>query len=120
MGMHIEQGVTSTLPSGTSTIGGTFTAPYSTITSGRKTVTTPGTAVTLGASTAIKAIIVTTLQTNGDIVAVGGSTVLAAEGTRNGTPLYPGQSVVMYINDLASVYIDAVVAGEGVAFNYFT
>lgn len=115
--MQIDTGVGQ--PS-TSVVGGTFTAPYTAITSGRKVVGTAGTAVALAASTTIKAVIITALQSNTDIVAVGGSTVLAAAATMNGTPLFLGQSMVVYIDDLSKVFVDSRVNDEGVAFNYFT
>jgi hypothetical protein len=51
-------------------------------------------------------------------VCVGGSTVIAALATRRGIPLYPGDSVTLIVNDLAIVYIDAMVATEGVTFLY--
>jgi hypothetical protein len=85
---------------------------------GRKTVTTPGTAVVLATSTSIKEVTCTAELDNTDVVCVGGSTVIAALATRRGIPLYPGDSVTLIVNDLAIVYIDAMVATEGVTFLY--
>ena len=85
---------------------------------GRKTVTTPGTAVALAASTPVKEVTCSAELDNTDVVVVGGSTVIAALATRRGTPLYPGDSITLVVDDLAIVYIDAVVATEGVTFTY--
>ena len=88
---------------------------------GRKTVTTAGTRVPLSAtSVACKKVTVTAMYENTDNVVVGGSTVVAAVLTRQGTPLTPGQSIDISINDLNKIYLDAVVSGEGVTFTYST
>ena len=96
------------------TIGG-----HSTIADNRKTVTAAGTAETLAAtSTTCKRIEITALPTNTDIVAVGGSTVDAAEGSERGKILYPGDSITIEINDVQKVYVDSRVNGEGISFMY--
>jgi hypothetical protein len=51
---------------------------------------------------------------------VGGSTCIALLATRQGTPLEAGDSYSIDIDDLADVFIDATVSGEGVTFTYFT
>lgn len=86
----------------------------------RKVVTTAGTRVTLAASTACKQIIITAETDNTGIVVVGGSTVVAALATRQGVPLYAGDSVTLEIDNLADVYLDSTVSGDGVTFAYFT
>src|SRR3990167_7995858 len=53
-------------------------AGNSTIGDGRKTVTTPGTAVALAASTTIKKVHIQALPSNTDAIAVGASTVVAS------------------------------------------
>lgn len=85
---------------------------------GRQTVTTPGTAVALAASTACTEVIATAETDNTDIVVIGGSTVVAALSTRRGNPLYAGDSFAISTNDLAEVFIDALTAGDGVTFTY--
>lgn len=85
---------------------------------GRQTVTTPGTAVALAASTTCTEIIATAETDNTDIIVIGGSTVVAALSTRRGNPLYPGDSMSITSDNLSKVYIDAIVAGEGVTFTY--
>lgn len=85
----------------------------------RKTVTSAGTAVQLiVASTPAKWIIVTALTNNTQQVNVGASTVLAASGTSRGTPLLPGDSVSLLIDNVNEVYVDSRVNGEGVSFVY--
>lgn len=85
---------------------------------GRQTVTTPGTAVALATSTACKKVTVTAELNNTGTVTVGGSTVVDAEATRRGTPLYPGDSYSLDADDLAEVFIDAEVATDGVSYTF--
>lgn len=91
------------------------------ITSGRKTCGTAGTAERLvTTATAAKYIIVTAERDNTNVVAVGGSGVIAATATCEGTPLYPGDSASFMIDDVMDVYLDSITNGEGVTYNYFT
>jgi hypothetical protein len=83
---------------------------------GRKTVTTPGTAVALRGSLACKWVQATALKENQGQVNVGGSDVLAAAGSYVGSPLDPGQSVTIPVSNANLVYVDARVAGDGVCF----
>lgn len=85
---------------------------------GRKTVTTAGTAVALASSTACESVCVTALSTNTGTVVVGASTVVAAAGTRRGTPLAANESVTFNVGDLSKIYVDSTVNGEGVSFSY--
>lgn len=87
-----------------------------TLTDGRKTVTTPGTAVAVRATLACKWVQVVALKTNTQQVNVGGSGALATAGASTGTPLDPGQSTTIPVNDAAKIFVDARVAGEGVSF----
>lgn len=86
-----------------------------TITGGTKTVTTAGVAEALGASTTIKSIYIRATSTNTGNIYVGGSDVSSA----NGIALAANDSVEIDIADLATVYIDSDVNGEGVGFTYF-
>jgi hypothetical protein len=86
------------------------------LTDGRKTVTTPATPVVLGASTPCKWVQATALTSNTDQVNVGGSGVLATAGSSKGTPLAAGQSTTLPVSNLNLVFVDARVAGEGVSF----
>lgn len=92
---------------------------YTTLGDGRVVSVTPATAVVFGAAQPCRRIVATALPTNTDVVAVGASTVLAALGSRRGITLAPGQSVEVPIDDVSKLYLDAVVAGEGVTFVYF-
>ena len=85
---------------------------------GRKTVTTAGTAEALAVSTAAKAVIITAETDNTGYVVVGGSTVVAALATRRGTPLNAGDSVTLEIDNLADIYLDVTVSGDGVTYIY--
>lgn len=85
---------------------------------GRKVVAAAGTAEALAASTPIKRVHIQALESNTDMVVVGGATVVAASGTRRGIALVAGQSVTLQIDDLAKIYVDAVTNGEGVSYVY--
>lgn len=110
----------STNPKSVITLSGAgVEAVKSSIKDGRKVVATAGTRVTLAASTTCKHVTVTAETNNTDIVVVGGITVVAALATRQGTPLYPGDSYDFDIDNLADAYIDALVSTEGVTYTYF-
>lgn len=90
------------------------------IASGSKSVTTAGTRVQLlSAATECKSIDVTANYTNTDMIVVGGSGVVAASGSRKGVPIAAGNTYTFKITDVSNVWIDSVVNGEGVSFNYF-
>jgi hypothetical protein len=105
-------------------LGGTLTtAPTSsgdmvgTLAQGRKVVTSPGSPVALvGSSTPCKWVSVTALKSNSDRVHVGGSGVLAAEGTETGEPLDAGEGVSFPVANAQLVFVDSRAAGEGVTF----
>ena len=92
---------------------------YTSIDSGRKVVTTAGTRVALAASTRCRRVEITAETDNTGVIVVGGSGVVATQATRNGTPLNPGDTMTIEIDDLAKVYLDSTVNGDGVTFNYF-
>jgi hypothetical protein len=94
-------------------------AVKSSIKDGRKVVATAGTRVTLAASTTCKHVTIVAETNNTDIVVVGGVTVVAALATRQGVPLYAGDVYDMDIDNLADVYLDALVSTEGVTYVYF-
>ena len=87
---------------------------------GRKVVTTAGTRVALATSTAMKEVTITAETDNTDIIVVGGATVIASLSTRKGTPLYPGDTCTIEGDDLADIYLDSIVSGEGVTYTYLT
>ena len=90
------------------------------IADGKKTVTTAGARVALVASaTPCKEVCIQANSANTGAIAVGGSTVVAAAGaTRSGVILNANDSVTISISDLANVFIDSTVSGEGVYFTY--
>jgi len=85
---------------------------------GRQTVTTAGTAVALAASTACKRVTVVAAEGNTGVVVVGGSTVVAAEGTRRGVPLHPLDSYTIDADNLSEVFIDSTVSGDDVTYTF--
>ncbi len=68
------------------------------------------------ASTPVRYIIITAETDNTGVVVVGGTDVLATLSTRKGTPLLAGDSLTLEMGNLADVYIDTTVAGDGVTF----
>lgn len=85
---------------------------------GVKVVTTAGTDVVLAASTAAKWVVIQAQTDNTGNIAVGGSGVDATEATGTGVLLDAGESITLAIDNLADVYIDSSVNGEGVRFTY--
>lgn len=93
-----------------------LTAGGDTLSDGRKVVTSAATAVVLAASTIIKEVLITAELNNTGVICVGGSGVIAAESTREGTPLEPGESMRIVTSNLANIYIDSTVNGDGVSY----
>mgnify|MGYP001226395879 CR=1 FL=1 len=104
----------------TDTVLGAVDHAVSGIGDDRQTVTTAGTRVALASSTTAKLVIITAETDNTDYIVVGGATVVASLATRRGTPLNPGDSITLEIDDLGDVYLDSMVNGEGVTFTYLT
>ena len=84
--------------------------------SGQKTVTTAGTAVALGSQVINSPIMVKALDTNTGVVAIGNDG--AGDVTvSNGLRLLAGDAVVFdFVGNLASIWVDSAVNGEGVAW----
>ena len=89
------------------------------ISDGRKTVSAAA-AEALASSTLAKVVIITAETDNTGVIVVGGSTVVALLATRRGTPLFAGDSIVLEIDNLADVYLDTTVSGDGVTYTYLT
>lgn len=96
------------------------TAPTTGLNTGRKVVTTAGTAVAIASSTTCKWVAITAETDNTGYIVVGDSGVIASLSTREGVPLNAGDSIVIPIDNLSDVYIDSTVSGEGVTFTYGT
>lgn len=86
------------------------------LSNGRKTVTTAGTPVAIGASEGVSVVSVTALKGNTGVICVGGKGVIASESTRTGKPLLASESVSIPADDVGDIYIDATVNGEGVSW----
>jgi hypothetical protein len=85
---------------------------------GLKTVAAAGTAVALATSTPAKWVTVQAQTDNTGIIAVGGAGVLATVATGTGVVLEAGESITLPIDNLADVFIDATVSGDGARFVY--
>jgi len=83
-----------------------------TIYNGKKTVTTATTRVALASSQAVKSVTIKALIANTGTIYVGDSTVAAA----NGFALVAGDSISLDIGNLATIYLDSSVDGEGVTY----
>ena len=92
---------------------------YTAVATGRKVVATAGTREALAASTACKSVLITAELDNTGVIVVGGAAVVAALATRQGTPLNPGQSATVPVSNLALVYLDTTVNGDGVTYSYY-
>jgi len=92
-----------------------------TTTDGRKVVAAAGTAEALASSSTIVDYIIITAETNNTgVMAVGDSGVDETVATRTGIPLLAGESATLVGVDLADVYLDAGVSGDGVTYFYVT
>ena len=82
--------------------------------SGQKTVTTAGTAVALGAQLINAPLMIKALDTNTGIVAVG-SDGADDVTVSNGMCLAAGDVIIFeFIGNLATLWVDSAVNGEGV------
>jgi len=88
-------------------------APATTVYDGSKNVTTAGTRVVLASSQALtKGVRVRAKDANTGLIYVGGASVSSSSDR-----LAPGEPTWMDVNNLANVWIDAAVSGEGVTFS---
>jgi hypothetical protein len=107
------------LPTGTNAVG-RVGHDITGIAHGVTTVTTAGTDVALAASTACKRVVIQSQTDNTGYIAVGASGVDATIATGTGVLLSPGDAFELEIDNLADVFIDSTVNGEGVRYTYFT
>lgn len=87
---------------------------------GVKTVTTAGTDVPLASSTSARWVIIQAQTDNTGVIAVGDAGVDATVATGTGVALAAGESISLPCEDLASIYIDATVSGDGARYTYIT
>lgn len=118
-GNEMQVDVVGALPAGTNAIGKTG-HDITGIGHGVTTVTTAGTDVALAASTVCKKVIIQSQTDNTGLIAIGTSGVDATIATGTGVLLYPGDAIEIEIDNLADVYLDSTVNGEGVRYTYFT
>jgi hypothetical protein len=85
--------------------------------SGQKSITAAGTAEALSASNKAQcAVAVKALTTNTGLVYVGNDGA-ADVSSSNGFPLAAGDTIIFeYVDDLANIWVDSAVNGEGVAY----
>ena len=87
---------------------------------GVKTVSHAGTDVALSGGATIKKIDIQAQTDNTGLIAVGASGVDATVSDGTGIILNAGDVYSLEIDNLAKIYIDATVDGEGVRYTYFT
>jgi len=87
---------------------------------GVKVVATAGTHLVLADDTACQVVIIQAQTDNTGAIAVGADEVDATIATGNGIILYSGDSITLPVANLADVYIDSTVSGEGVRYIYIT
>lgn len=87
---------------------------------GVKTVTTAGTDVALATSASARWVIIQAQTDNTGVIAVGEAGVDATVATGTGVALAAGESISLPADDLAGIYIDATVSGDGVRYTYIT
>jgi len=99
---------------------GPITTP-SAVTSGRKAVSSAGTAERIVASsTPCKYVYLSAALGNTNPVVVGGSGVVAANNTQAGIVLIPGNDPIRVdIDDLNKLYVDAQTNNDAVCYSYF-
>lgn len=118
-GSEMQVDVVAALPAGTNIIGKTG-HDITGVGHGVKTVTTAGTDLALATSTACKKVDIQAQTDNTGLIAVGGSGVDATIATGTGILLEAGDIYSFEIDNLADMYIDSTVNGEGVRYTYYT
>ncbi len=94
----------------------------SSITSGKKAVTTSGTAETLVASSTPCSYVILSGDTdNGSVIVAGGSNVDATTNNQNGIVIIPGnQPIRIDIDDAVNLYVDADTSGGVCTYAIFS
>jgi len=91
------------------------------IVSGRKAVTTAGTAEQLTTTTtSCYRIDICADLGNTNPVVVGGEDVVAAAGSQKGVVLIPGNApMTILVDDVSKVYVDSQTDGDAVCYTYY-
>lgn len=94
---------------------------YDSIGSGRQTATPFGTPVSLASSsTPFKVVLITPLASNTNVVVVGDINIVATPvSSRRGYVVATPEGVKIEGDDLTDIYIQTIVAEEGVSFTYY-
>ena len=87
---------------------------------GVKTVAVAGTDEALAASTPAKWVTIQAQTDNTNKVAIGAAGVDATVATGTGIALDPGDVYTLPVDNLADIFVDALVSGEGVRYTYGT
>jgi hypothetical protein len=87
---------------------------------GVKVVAAAGTDEALAASTAAKWVTIQAQTDNTSRVSIGATGVDATIATGDGISLAPGDVVTIPCDNLADIFVDALVSGEGVRYVYGT
>jgi len=116
---NIATSVAGATPAGTNLIGKVDHSSTG-LGDGVTTVTTAGTDVALAGSTTAKWVIIQSQTDNTGKIAVGVTGVDATIATGDGVLLSAGESITLPIDNLADVFIDSTVNGEGVRYIYGT
>ncbi len=118
---RIKQLLTGIILAAGTAVVGRFGHDITGIDHGVETVDSAGThQAIVTSSTPAKGVIVQAQTDNTNAIAVGATGVDAVIATGTGIILYAGDSVYIPCDDLAEVFIDALVTNEGVRFTYFT
>lgn len=116
---EVQVDIVGALPAGSAVIG-KVGHDITGIGHGVTTVTTAGTDVALAGSTACKKVTIQAQTDNTGKIAVGATGVDATVATGTGILLSAGDAYEFEIDNLADIFIDATVNGEGVRYVYFT
>lgn len=115
----VETLLAAATPAGTNTIGKVDHTSTG-IGHGVKTVTAAGTDEAIASSTPAKWLTIQAQTDNTGLIAVGASGVDATVATGTGVLLAAGESITIPIDNLADVFIDATVTGDGARYTYGT
>lgn len=133
-GSEIQADIVGALPAGNNNIGDVDVASIAAGTNdigrvghnvtgighGVQTVATAGTDVALAASTACKSITIQAQTDNTGLIAIGATGVDATVATGTGVLLSAGESISIPADNLADIFIDSTVNGDGVRYTYYT
>jgi len=90
------------------------------LTGGRKVVPNSGSRVRMATGeTAVSEVLIQALFSNAGNIMVGGDDVDSSASSENGAELVPGEKLLLSVDDLSRIWLDADNDGEGVNFLLF-